>query len=150
MSNNSGQLTDTATDLNKLVQAISNLTGQFQLRDDGRFRAGAVKLSHNIWKEKLSDMLAGKLSLSPSGIVTHHDCEFGQWYFSGGKERYGQNPVFKAIDNQHEKVHKTAREIARLFNDGEKEKARDLFSEFKGITDKLFDMLDELEEEINF
>ncbi len=148
MSNNSGQLTDTAADLNKLVQEISNLTDQFKLRDDGRFHAGVVKLAHNTFKKKLSDMLAGKLSLSPSGIVAHHDCEFGQWYFSDGKDKYGQNSVFKAIDSQHEKVHETAREIARLFNDGEKEKARDLFSEFKGITDKLFDMLDELEEEI--
>ena len=149
MADNSGQLTDTAADLNKLVQKISNLTGQFKLRDDGRFHAGEVKLAHNIWKKKLSDMLAGELSLSPSDITAHHDCEFGKWYFGDGKDKYGQNSVFKAIDSSHAKVHDTAREIARLFNDGEKEKARDLFSEFKGITDKLFDMLDELKKEIN-
>ena len=149
MTNNSDQLTETSEDLDKLVQTMTGLTDQFKLLDDGRFHAIAVKLAHGTWKNKLSDMLAGKISLSPSDVDAHHDCEFGQWYFGEGKDKYGQNKVFQAIDSQHEKVHKTASEIIRLFNDGEKEKAWDLFLKFKGITNKLFNMLDELEKEIN-
>ncbi len=149
MTDTGGQLTDASADLDKIAQKISNLTSQFKLRDDGRFHADPVKLAHSGWKKEISDMLAGNISLSPSEITVHHDCAFGKWYFGEGKDKYGKNAVFKAIDNQHEKVHVTAKEIVRLFNDGEKEKARILFSEFRGITDKLFDMLDELEKEIN-
>ncbi len=149
MTENSGHLIDTASDLNKLSQKMSHLTGQFKLNDDGVFRADYVKFAHSVWKKKLSEMIAGKISLTPSDITTHHDCEFGKWYFSEGKEKYGQNITFKAIDDQHAKLHNTARKIAQLFNDGKKEEARALFSEFKGITDRLFDMLDELEKDIN-
>ncbi|GEM_PF-2177705 len=149
MANNSEQLTGTALDLDKLTQKMSTLTNQFKLSDDGRFRADHVKLGHSAWKKKLSDFLAGKISLAPSEITTHHDCEFGKWYFSEGKDKYGQSTVFKAIDSRHEKLHTTAREIAQLFADDKKEDARSLFSEFRGITDSLFNMLDKLEKEIN-
>jgi len=148
MTGNSDQVAESAANLNTLAQKMSLLTDQFKLSDE-QFRVGPIKLAHSLWKQKLSDMLAGRIPLSPSQVTDHHDCEFGRWYFTEGRDKYGQSNTFKMIDDQHEKVHTTARQIALLFNDGKKEDANLLFSEFKSITGRLFEMLDDLEKEVN-
>jgi len=148
MTGNSDRVTESVEDLNKLAQKMSLLTGQFKLSDK-RFHAGPIKLAHSIWKKKLSDMVVGKVQLSSFQVTGHHDCEFGQWYFTEGCDKYGENSTFKMIDAQHEKVHAAARQIAELFNDDKKGEAKDLFLEFKNITGKLFEMLDKFEKEIN-
>ncbi len=148
MTGNSEQVAGSASELNKLAEKMSLLSGQFKLKDD-RFHAGPIKLSHSLWKKKISDMLVGRMSLSPSQITGHHDCEFGRWYFSEGSDKYRQNTTFKMIDAWHEKVHAAALQIVQLFNDGRKEDAKALFLEFKDLTGELFELLDKLEQEIN-
>ena len=149
MTGNGAQMTESASGLNELAQKMSALTDQFKLNKDGRFYASSVKLAHSAWKKKLSDMLTGKISLSPSEITDHHTCEFGKWYRGEGRDKYGQKETFKAIGPRHEKVHETARQIAELFQEDKKEDARILFSDFKDITNDLFALLDQLETEIN-
>lgn len=40
-----------------------------------------------------------------SGDVDHHSCRLGKWYYSIGKERYGQNRAFIELESIHQKVH---------------------------------------------
>ena len=148
MADNSGFVTENALNLNQLAQKMSLLTGQFKVSYDG-FRAAPIKRSHSMWKKKLSDLLAGRTTLSPSQVTDHHSCEFGKWYSGEGQIKYGKDNTFKAIDAQHKNVHNTARQIAQLVHDNKKEEANDLFYKFNGITGKLFDLLDKLEEEVN-
>ena len=149
MADNSQLVMENATDLNALAQTMSRLTGQFKLVDDGRFHAGPIKLDHSTWKKKIADMLSDRTSLAPDQVTGHHACDFGKWYFNEGQEKYGQNSTFKAIDPYHEKVHTTARKIARLYQEGKNEEAKALFMEFKKITQSLFELLDQLETEVN-
>jgi methyl-accepting chemotaxis protein len=148
LAGNSNQVVESISEFNKLAQKMSLLTDQFKLKHD-RFLAGPIKFSHSMWKIKLSDMMMGKLSLSPSQIPDHHDCEFGRWYFTEGRDKYGQSNTFQRIDARHEKAHMVARQVAQLFNDDQKEDAKTLFLEFKDITGKLFELLDEFEVEVN-
>jgi methyl-accepting chemotaxis protein len=146
--NNSRQVAESAQDLSRFAEKITRLTGQLKFSDE-RFHAGPIKFAHGKWKKKLSDLITGQTELDPSEITDHYSCEFGQWYFGDGKQKYGQLNTFKAIDDFHEKVHTSARTIAQLVKDGNNEDAKDLFIKFKDHTDNLFTMLDQLEKECN-
>ena len=52
------------------------------------------------------------------------------------------------LSKYHLSVHKTAQKIAQLYKDARHDEARKLFSEFQGITGKLFELLDQLESEV--
>ena len=149
MTVDSVHVTESASELSSLAQKMSRLTGQFKLENDGYFYAGPVKMAHSVWKKTISDLLNGRSSLSASQITDHHACEFGKWYFSEGMAQFGKSDTFKAIDALHEKVHTTARQIVQLFNDEEKEEAKQLYVDFSEMTKKLFEQLEQLETEIN-
>ena len=149
MTVDSVHVTESASELSVLAQKMSRMTGQFKLENDGYFYAGPVKMAHSVWKKTISDLLNGRSSLSASQITDHHACEFGKWYFSEGVAQFGKSDTFKAIDALHEKVHTTARQIVQLFNDEEKEEAKQLYVNFSEMTKKLFEQLEQLETEIN-
>ncbi len=134
-----------AKTVNGIVSTLTGQMSQFKFKGGG-FSAGAVKLAHGQWKTKLADMLSGKITLTPGEIADHHNCAFGKFYFGEGTERFGRLPVFQEIDPAHKKIHDTAREIARLFNEGRQQEAKALFHQFDGMTGQLFALLDRLED----
>jgi len=117
------------------------MAGQFKTTDTV-FRSGPYKRAHNAWKKKLLGMYTGKRALLPGEVTDHHTCDFGQWYFKEGKSRFGQLATFRAIDEKHQQVHKTAREVAELFHQGKKKEARNSFMDLKNVTHDLFTLLD--------
>jgi methyl-accepting chemotaxis protein len=134
-----------AKTVNGIVSTLTGQMSQFKFKGGG-FSAGAVKLAHGQWKTKLADMLSGKITLTPGEIADHHNCAFGKFYFGEGTERFGRLPVFQEIDPAHKKIHDTAKEIARLFNEGRQQEAKTLFHQFDGMTGQLFALLDRLED----
>ena len=137
---------ESADELNRTAENFSRMGEAFVTSHKG-FRAGAAKRAHNAWKKKLSDMLTGKTPLAPSDVSDHHRCDFGNWYFNEGQSLYGSLGTFRAIDQKHEAVHKAAKRISALFQEGKKQEANALFLEFRGITQNLFELLEQLEEE---
>ena len=140
--------TGSAYQLNEMATKMSQLTAQFKLSHDDRFRSNPIKMAHNKWKKKLSDFLAGRITLTSKDINSHHECEFGQWYFGEGQTQYGQLPIYKAINAQHEKIHVTAKEIVRLFQEGKMNKSKELYLTFEDVAKKFFDMLDQMETDL--
>ena len=82
-------------------------------------------------------------------MTDDHNCRFGKWYFSEGEKAFGLLSIFKRIGEQHAKVHAMARDVARLCKNGEKQQALALFKQFGEITGGLFELLDQLEHEVN-
>jgi len=148
ISISSTEIEHSSDNLMELADKLSHQVSAFTVENKG-FISGPIKLSHSAWKRKLSDLLSNKKQLKETDISSHKDCEFGRWYFSTGMEQFGTNKIFKVIDEKHEKVHTTAKEITRLYNNGEKEASNKLYREFSGVTDVLFKHLDLLEEDTN-
>jgi len=144
ISNSSAMVGNTAGDLCDLAGDMTQKMLKFKVADQG-FQSGPIKLAHAAWRQKLTDLLSGSIELDPSDIADHQSCAFGKWYFSDGKKKYSQIPVFNEIDSQHAKVHDTAKKIAQLVKDGRKDEAERVFAGFHDITDKLFGQLDALE-----
>lgn len=82
-----------------------------------------AKADHVIWKKKLADMFAGRLSLSADELADHHCCRLGKWYYGQGRAEYGASPAFRALEAPHVAVHAAGIAAARAFNAGDREAA---------------------------
>ncbi len=134
--------------LSSISERLQANVGKFHV-DNKRFDSAPIKAAHNIWKARLGELIEGNLVLDPAEITSHQDCAFGKWYFGTGTQEYGSLPVFQEINEWHEKVHETARAIAKKMKDLDKSGAIQLYSGFLDLTRNLFQLLDELEEFAN-
>ncbi len=77
-----------------------------------------AKADHVIWKKRLVDMSVGRIALRPDELSDHRNCRLGKWYYAEGASRYGDNPVFRHLEQPHAAVHHHGKEAARLFGVG--------------------------------
>ncbi|MBI5109228.1 MAG: EAL domain-containing protein [Rhodocyclales bacterium] len=74
-----------------------------------------VEIDHLRWIDQLRNSvtaLPGKPSPTPP--LDPHDCRFGHWLDSIGRDRYGHYPSFDKLVESHRAVHETGREIEQL------------------------------------
>jgi len=131
-----------------IAHQLTSAVAQFKLSTK-RFEAAPVKTAHALWTARLSDLLAGKISLDPSEVAMHTDCKFGKWYYGEESKPLAGLPVFRAIGEGHAKFHAMAREIAELYGRGQKLEAGQRLAEARALSQKLFGLLDELERKAN-
>ena len=89
-----------------------------------------------------------------------HSCTLGQWYYSQGERLFGKNPLFKKMQQHHEKVHELINEnidcaltggcmaktdskesIVNKFKEAE-EHSRELFALMDQLADNMGDQVD--------
>lgn len=70
-------------------------------------------LVHTKWFEDLTRMLLCKLPLRDSYVAkdAHKKCEFGCWLYSSKNRRLRDLPAFVKIEELHEKMHDSAKEM---------------------------------------
>ncbi|MFC1535385.1 CZB domain-containing protein [Thermodesulfobacteriota bacterium] len=105
---------------------------------------GNVKATHLGWRTRLEAVLMGKAVLRPEEVASHHECDFGKWYFSPKGQELSSSSHFSVVGEHHEKVHKYAKEIVEFTEKGEKDKASLLMKDFEHEREELFMALDEL------
>jgi methyl-accepting chemotaxis protein len=80
--------------------------------------------------------------MRPEDVTSHHDCEFGKWYYSTSGQTLSGITGFAEVGEQHEQVHKIAREIVASYGKGDTSRAQALMAEFEKVRKKLFETLD--------
>ncbi|MGE4559021.1 MAG: methyl-accepting chemotaxis protein [Desulfobulbus sp.] len=130
-------------DLNEVNQRLQQVSAAFKIRE-ATFDIGKVKSAHLEWRTKLEGLLKGKQSLRPEEVTGHHECAFGKWFFGSEGQALSGFPIFKTVDVHHEQVHRYARQIADLYQRGEKRQAEQLLQAFEAEREKLFSSLDEM------
>ena len=96
-----------------------------------------AKQSHKRWVENARSLVAG-IPLDKSQIpVNSTDCNFGQWYYGKGQALI-KMVSFKDIEEQHDLLHQTYREIFVLLF-GEEKKDSSFFSRLFGSSQKSLD-----------
>ena len=108
-----------------------------------------AKLKHLKWKYKIRHFIDGEGSLTQNQAISHHDSDFGKWYYSEGKEKYGHMESVQKLELQHEKLHHLVKEIIDLKAKGEIQKAEKKYQELVTKSDKIVLLLDESEQIIN-
>ena len=77
----------------------------------------------------------------------HHNCRFGKWYETQGKDIFGKTPAYSSIASPHKAVHDSMKNIPSLIKDGSVENADKIIEVFITAEDnskELFLALSEL------
>ena len=108
-----------------------------------------AKLKHLKWKYKIRHFLDGAGSLTQNQAISHRDSDFGKWYYSDGKKKYGHMESVQKIESLHEKLHHLVKEILDLKAKVEIQKAEEKYKKLIATSDKIILLLDESEQIIN-
>lgn len=82
------------------------------------------EVDHHLWMIRLYEMFTG--GEVPADVNTHEECNLGQWYYSSEPTEYNKD-LYIALEEPHEILHKSSREVLNLFKAGKKEEAQNLF-----------------------
>lgn len=123
----------------KLQEAVQDL----RLTEEP-FDVKEIKLAHLSWLGTLERVVRGRVALQAQQITNGHECDFGRWYDSEGKTRFGQMDSYKKVGPVHLEVHRIAQEAVALTEAGKIAEAEGKIDLFSTIKDTLFDLLDQL------
>ncbi|MGD9807853.1 MAG: cache domain-containing protein [Deferribacterales bacterium] len=122
------------------IMTTTNLFTQYKLRSSSAMFSIA-KLQHLIYLNKVYSVYEGTRSETADILVDHHNCAFGKFYYSNGKEVYGDNREFKELEPIHQQIHSLAAEVVRGVQSGNKAQAKvaiyNLFDTAERLMDKL-------------
>ncbi len=149
-SSNMHEFTNTLNSLNKEITWTSTMSNKssFSLYMD-RF-----KINHILFKSSAySAVINGDISKNLSS--DHTDCEFGKWYYGKGKEKYGNNKSFKALEAHHKEIHDLINENLEcvksggcIMNSGKKTEVVERFKKAEDASNQLFDNMNKFAEEV--
>ncbi|MGM0533975.1 MAG: CZB domain-containing protein [Campylobacterota bacterium] len=108
-----------------------------------------VKIDHIIYK---SNVYSSVLNEKENEDFTQPDeCDFGRWYYSDGKERFGTTSAYKSLGKKHEIVHDKANANVKYIKDhtvfSHEDDIIGNFSVMEEASSDVFDLLDTILEE---
>ena len=85
-------------------------------------------LAHSAWKRRLNDYLEGrsKEDLQPRNIGVDHNCLLGKWIHSDGKVKFGDQPAFVKLVEEHAKFHQHAATVVEAYHAGDTNLAQEI------------------------
>jgi len=129
------------------VDSLLDKVGRFETNVQG-IELESAKAAHLSWKTRLRSFLDGNSSLTEQEAVSHRDCAFGNWYYSEGKEKYGNLKEFSDIEAPHEKLHTLVREALRHHRAGEMEQAENCYDQVAALSTDIIQKLNALEDKV--
>jgi hypothetical protein len=107
-----------------------------------------ARLDHLEWKRKLKSSLDDCGKPAEGQAISHEDCELGKWLYLCGLEKYGRFSLMWELERTHEELHSIAKSIIRMRDSGDRIGARQEFSKMGPISDKVIDLLMEVEKQV--
>ncbi len=108
-----------------------------------------AQYDHLRWVNRVLLYLDGaSLQLTQAELADHHQCRFGHWYDSHGRQRYAHLPEFAQIDGTHCEVHRLGLEIVDLADRGELYAARQRCGHLLQCKDRILALLADLQKAI--
>ncbi len=116
--------------LKKIVSLFSLSSSQ---RDEIRREINLFEAmqAHAMWKKRLQDYVEGN---SAEDLQAHHvgmdnRCVLGKWIHGSGKGRFGDEPLFQQLEEEHAKFHFHASKVVEAHHAGDKELTAKLLSD---------------------
>ncbi|MBI5891851.1 MAG: CZB domain-containing protein [Nitrosomonadales bacterium] len=87
-------------------------------------------LAHSAWKKRLLEFLEGrsKEDLNPGNICVDYLCVLGKWIHSDGKIRFGDQPEFIKLVEEHAKFHQHAAKVVEAHKVGDTDRAMEILA----------------------
>lgn len=109
---------------------------------DNKTMMEIYKTDHLVWRWRIYNMFLGYEKLDSERIADYKDCRLGKWCYGIECSKFKDLKEFKAMEEQHIKLHETAREAIIAFNSGDIEKADMYLETINTYSDQLFKLLD--------
>ncbi|MBA4501223.1 methyl-accepting chemotaxis protein [Marinobacterium marinum] len=129
------------------VNNLLNEVSHFETNVDG-IDLSAAKSAHLSWKTRLRSFLDGESTLTEQEAVSHFDCAFGKWYYSDGKQKYGQMQEFSSIEGPHERLHALVKQAIQYRSAGELGQAEACYDQVAQISGEIVEKLTILEDRV--
>ncbi|MBV0932887.1 methyl-accepting chemotaxis protein [Marinobacterium weihaiense] len=129
--------------MDELLQEVVH----FETNHDG-IDLSAAKSAHLSWKTRLRSFLDGQSTLTEKEAVSHFDCAFGKWYYSEGKQKYGQMAEFRSIEAPHEQLHSVVKEAIGFKSSGQMQDAERCYDQVSMLSDEIISKLTALEDKV--
>lgn len=139
---------NTVHQLADMVNELVGLVQQFHVAGNDHHDWENAKLHHKGWKDRLSQFLDGYGSMSESEAIDHHNCKFGQWYYSVGKNRFSHIPEVAQIEQPHKDMHEAIKQVLQLKQKGEIKQAQQLLNRVENISGQIVELIDVIERKV--
>lgn len=89
-------------------------------------------------------MQTGGVTIRLHEIPTHLTCSLGRWYYGIGKQEFGDNKEFLAIEAQHEKFHHLLNEFVETYSSYGATKSQEVLNQLHVVSTNVANSLDQL------
>lgn len=103
-----------------------------------------VKNDHRLFVQRILDAVAKKIEIEPSTLASHHRCRLGRWYDAVSDDNLTGLPVFKALRDPHQRVHRHGREVLRAVQAGNQAEVTEAVSRLESASGEVMNLLDQL------
>jgi methyl-accepting chemotaxis protein len=132
-------LADMAKDLTAAVSRFKLGAGQSLVSNIKTY-----KKDHQVWVNRLREMLAGRESLSEEEAGSHETCLLGRWYYDQGRELEGLRQ-YERLEGPHMRLHQEVAKTISAHNRGNQAEASTGLKNVESLSRSVVDILDELE-----
>ncbi|WCE32104.1 methyl-accepting chemotaxis protein [Vibrio sp. SCSIO 43137] len=127
---------------------LQGLLSDFDLGRSKNVDFSNAKQAHLAWKTRVRSYLNGDTSaITHQQACSHHECKLGKWYYSEGKQQYGNYQAFQQMEQPHARLHETIKLILTETEKGNHDKAEELYREVEPLSQQVVNHLSSLEQE---
>lgn len=142
------EVTASAQSLAEMAQFLKEVCSVFKLnetsREDILAEIDTFKQAHTNWVLKVDAMQGGNSTIRLQDIPTHMTCSLGRWYYGIGKQEFGDNKEFVAIEAQHEKFHHLLSEFVETYSSYGATKSQEVLNQLHVVSTNVANSLDQL------
>jgi len=132
--------------LNELIARFNlNEPDQATPQVGGELDFNSVRTAHLSWKMRLRDFLDGKKSLRNREVVSHHDCELGQWIHSHGMVLYGNLQEMQKLEKEHARMHDHIKNVVAAGKANNRQVAEALMADVEPLSKQVVALLNQIE-----
>lgn len=146
---NAATLAVMVADLQATLRNLRERNAALNLRLRDKDLLELAKGDHLIWVQRLHGMLLGRETLRPEDVYDHTACRLGLWYYGPEGQRLAANPLFRAVEEPHRRLHETAAKAVEAWTDGLRDEAQELVQEVFALSQQILPQLTELQKAVS-
>lgn len=134
----------------KLTQVIDETSHALKTAGEGFklappiFDVQKIKQDHLKWLGVMESVIQGREMASGEEATDSKSCAFGVWYHTQGMEQFGELPLFRALGENHAKVHEAVRKVMDSTTETNGDAAEEMLISFDDKRRAFFETIDQL------
>jgi methyl-accepting chemotaxis protein len=136
----------------KLDEACNRLVARTQSwfhENDPRSLCEMAKIDHVMFKKRVADTVAGRISWKSGEVPDHHNCRLGKWYDKISDPAIRAMPAFTALVEPHKRVHAAGHAAINAFEAGEMAGAVAALDDLSTASAHVLNLLDSLSDALD-